>query len=77
MEIHASHLLSSPDCEEIIDTADNLIRNRTRHYSVVNQLSGKIKMLAFQFDIPVKSNEVEIVKGQTVLGMLMNDIKIL
>jgi len=45
---HTSHIMSSPECEEILTSMNTIIEARTRNYNKILQLRGKLEMIVKQ-----------------------------
>jgi len=50
LQHHTSHIMSSPECEEILSSMNTIIEARTRNYSKILQLKGKLDMIVKQIN---------------------------
>lgn len=48
LQIHAAHLMSTPECERLLSPIYGMLEARTRHFSAVLQLKGKLDMMTKQ-----------------------------
>jgi len=48
LHYHTSHIMSSPECEEILSSMNTIIEARTRNYNKILQLRGKLEMIVKQ-----------------------------
>ena len=72
IQIHTGHLMSTPDCEEILGPVYSLIEARTRHYSMALQLKGKLDMMTRQILAkPESTDKDEITSREALLGTLI------
>ena len=57
---HTSHIMSSPECEEILTSMNTIIEARTRNYNKILQLRGKLEMIVKQVNTQDEQGELEI-----------------
>ena len=57
---HTSHIMSSPECEEILTSMNTIIEARTRNYNKILQLRGKLEMIVKQVNTQDEQGEFEI-----------------
>jgi len=50
LQHHTSYIMSSPECEEILTSMNTIIEARTRNYSKILQLKGKLDMIVKQIN---------------------------
>jgi len=50
LQHHTSYIMSSPECEEIMSSMNTIIEARTRNYSKILQLKGKLDMIVKQIN---------------------------
>jgi hypothetical protein len=50
LQHHTSYIMSSPECEEILSSMNTIIEARTRSYSKILQLKGKLDMIVKQIN---------------------------
>jgi len=50
LQHHTSYIMSSPECEEILSSMNTIIEARTRNYSKILQLKGKLDMIVKQIN---------------------------
>merc|ERR1712062_4717 len=68
IQIHTGHLMSTPQCEELLGPVYSLIEARTGHYSVALQLKGKLDMMTGQMTAkPENSEKDEATKREALL----------
>lgn len=48
LQHHTSFVISSPECEEILTSMNAIIEARTKNYSKILQLRGKLEMMVHQ-----------------------------
>ena len=73
IQIHTGHLMSTPNCEELLGPVYSLIEARTRHYSMALQLKGKLDMMTRQITAKPDSTEKEEVSNREALLGIYND----
>merc|ERR1712062_472633 len=68
IQIHTGHLMSTPQCEELLGPVYSLIEARTRHHGVALQLKGKLDMMTGQITAkPENSEKDEVTKREALL----------
>ena len=71
IQIHTAHLMSTPQCEELLSPIYSLIEARTRHYSSALQLKGKLDMMTRQITAkPDTIKEGDITAREALLGKI-------
>ena len=48
LQIHTAHLINSPHCGELLGPIYAMLEARTKHYSALLQLKGKLDMMTKQ-----------------------------
>ena len=59
---HTSHIMSSPECEEILTSMNTIIEARTRNYNKILQLRGKLEMIVKQVNTQDEQGKFELWK---------------
>ena len=57
---HTSHIMSSPECEEILTSMNTIIEARTRNYNKILQLRGKLEMIVKQVNTQDEQGEFKL-----------------
>jgi len=73
IQIHTGHLMSTPNCEELLGPVYSLIEARTRHYSMALQLKGKLDMMTRQITAKPDSTEKDEVSNREALLVYQDD----
>ena len=62
LQIHTSHLMSTPACQELLGPVYAMLEARTRHYSALLQLKGKLDIMTKQ--ITAKPEELATAESE-------------
>ena len=69
LQIHTAHLMSTPQCEELLGPIYSLIETRTRHYNAALQLKGKMDMMTKQITAkPDTTSKDDVTAREALLG---------
>ena len=68
LQIHTAHLMSAPECPELLGPIYAMLEARTKHYGALLQLKGKLDMMTRQIVTPADEDSGVLPSKEALLG---------
>merc|ERR1712142_241479 len=73
LQIHTAHLMNSPHCQDLLGPIYAMLEARTKHYSALLQLKGKLDIMTKQISAKSDKGPVEDEQSKEALLVYQDD----